>query len=154
MARRPSRRGGAGPRVHLQREEEPLETGGGVARALPRLGPGPFAVANGDSVWLDGPVPALARLAAAFEPDAMDALLLLVPHARAFNYRGKGDFHLDAIGRVTRRHPGRIAPFIFSGIQLVSHRLLRDAPAGAAPGDVLRVLVEDADEHDLYGVPV
>jgi ribosomal protein S12 methylthiotransferase len=29
---------------------------------------------------------------------------------------------------------------------------LRDAP-GAKPGDILRVLIEDADEHDLFGVP-
>src|SRR3712207_6696571 len=52
---------GAPPRIHLQREEELLETGGGVLRALPRLGPDPFAVANGDSLWLDGPTPALSR---------------------------------------------------------------------------------------------
>jgi ribosomal protein S12 methylthiotransferase len=30
---------------------------------------------------------------------------------------------------------------------------LRDA-AGAKPGDILSILVEDADEHDLFGVPV
>src|SRR5690606_18884262 len=56
------------------------------------------------------------------------ALLLVVPHVRALNYRGKGDFHLDSMGCVRRRLSGRIAPFIFTGIQLVSHRLLRAPP--------------------------
>lgn len=60
----------------------------------------------------------------------MDALLLLVPHVRAANFNGPGDFHMDPLGRLSRRKPGRIAPFIFTGIQLVSHRLLRDAPEG------------------------
>ena len=37
---------------------------------------------------------------------------------------------MDPEGRLTRRQSGRIAPFIYTGIQLVSHRLLRDAPEG------------------------
>lgn len=32
--------------------------------------------------------------------------------------------------------------------------LLRDVPDGVAAGDVLSILIEDADEYDLYGVPV
>ena len=80
----------------------------------------------------------------------MDALLLLVPHARAMNYRGEGDFHLDGWGRVTRRKPGRIAPFIYSGVQLVSHRLLRDAPEGAFSTNVL--WQRAIEEERLYGI--
>ena len=60
----------------------------------------------------------------------MLALLLLVPHDQACNFRGKGDFHMDGQGRLTRRRSGRIAPFIYTGVQLVSKRLLRDAPEG------------------------
>jgi MurNAc alpha-1-phosphate uridylyltransferase len=66
------------PRVVALREEVLLETGGGVTNALPRLGDQPFAVVNGDAFWLDGPTPALRRLAAAFDPAEMDALLLMV----------------------------------------------------------------------------
>jgi MurNAc alpha-1-phosphate uridylyltransferase len=73
-----------------------------------------------------------------------------VPHARALNYKGKGDFRLDGLGRVSRRHSGRIAPFIYSGIQLVSHRLLRDAPQGAFSTNVLwNRAIEDGR---LYGI--
>lgn len=127
--------------AHLERRKSPqveisderdvlLETGGGMVKALPLIASDPFFSLNSDNIWLDGPQNVFAQLSAAWDPERMDALLLLVPHARALNYRGKGDFHLDPLGRISRRRTGRIAPFIFSGIQLVSHRLLRDAPAG------------------------
>ncbi|MFN4134851.1 MAG: nucleotidyltransferase family protein [Novosphingobium sp.] len=108
-----------------------LETGGGMVKALPLIGSDPFFCLNSDNVWLDGPRNVFAHLSDHWDAERMDALLLLVPHARAFNYRGKGDFHMDPLGRISRRRSGRVAPFIYGGIQIVSHRLLRDAPEGA-----------------------
>jgi len=113
-----------------------LETGGGMVRAATLL-PDPFFCINSDNLWLDGPRNVFAELSAAWDPARMDALLLLVPHVRAMNYRGQGDFHLDQQGLVSRRKPDRVAPFIYSGIQLVSHRLLRDAPEGPFSTNVL-----------------
>ena len=84
-----------------------------------------------------GPRNAFADLSARWDPDAMDALLLVVPHARAENFAGKGDFHMDALGRLSRRNAGRIAPFIYTGIQLISKRLLRDAPEGKFSTNIL-----------------
>ena len=108
-----------------------LETGGGMVKAhRADLLPDPFFCLNSDNIWLDGPQNAFADLSARWNPDEMDALLLVVSHARAVNFRGAGDFHMDAVGRLSRRKPGRIAPFIYTGIQIVSHRLLRDAPDG------------------------
>lgn len=106
-----------------------LETGGGMVRAQPLL-PDPFFCLNSDNIWLDGPRNAFVELSSAWDPARMDALLLVVRHPVAYNYEGKGDFHLDPLGRISRRRPGRIAPYIYTGIQLVSHRLLRDAPEG------------------------
>ena len=60
--------GRAEPRIHVSREKALLETGGGVKKALPLLGDDPFFVINGDVVWRDGKVPALQRLAEAFDP--------------------------------------------------------------------------------------
>ena len=126
-----------GPAIIISDEREQLlETGGGMVKAAPLL-PDPFFCLNSDNIWLDGPRNVFADLAARWEPDHMDALLLVVPHARAFNYQGKGDFHLDPLGRMSRRRAGRIAPFIYTGIQIVSHRLLRDAPAGPFSTNVL-----------------
>lgn len=119
------------PVVTISDERELLlETGGGMTKALPLL-PDPFFAVNADNIWLDGPYDAFRELSEIWDPAKMDGLLLLVPHSGAFNYRGKGDFQMDPVGRVTRRRSGRIAPFIYSGIQLVSHRLLREAPEGA-----------------------
>jgi N-acetyl-alpha-D-muramate 1-phosphate uridylyltransferase len=120
------------PRVHLQREDELLETGGGVARALPRLGTDPFAVVNGDSMWLDGPVPALARLAAALDPATMDGVLLLVRSAQVEGEVGSGDFLLDPLGRLRRPKEREVAPYIFAGVQVLSHALFADAPRSGA----------------------
>ena len=118
------------PRVIVSDERaELLETGGGMIKALPHL-PDPFFCLNADNIWLDGPRDAFSDLSARWNPDEMDALLLVVSHTRAANFAGPGDFYMDPNGMISRRKPGRIAPFIYTGIQLVSHRLLRDAPEG------------------------
>lgn len=113
-----------------------LETGGGMIKAQDKL-PDPFFALNADNIWLDGPNNAFAELSRRWDPAQMDALLLLVPHARALNFNGPGDFHMDALGRVSRRRDGRVAPFIYTGIQLVSHRLLREAPEGPFSTNIL-----------------
>jgi len=118
------------PRIALLREEELLETGGGVTHALPQLGPGPFAVLNGDSVALDGPTPALTRMAASFDPAVMDGLLLVVRTAQVDGEVGRGDFHLDPLGRIRRPKELELSPYIFSGVQILSPALFEGAPAG------------------------
>lgn len=129
--------GRAAPAVTISDErEELLETGGGMLKALPRL-PDPFFSLNSDNIWLDGPRSAFHDLSNRWNPDEMDALLLVVPHARAVNFSGAGDFHMDPLGRLRRRISGRIAPFIYTGIQLVSHRLMREAPKGAFSTNLL-----------------
>lgn len=126
-----------------------LETGGGMVRALPHL-PDPFFCLNSDNIWLDGPRNTFRALSEAWRPDRMDALLLLVPHERAGNYAGQGDFHLDDEGRISRRLPDGPAPYIYTGIQLASHRLLRDAPAGPFSTNVL--WQRAIDEGRLCGI--
>ncbi|SFP06947.1 nucleotidyltransferase family protein [Qipengyuania nanhaisediminis] len=130
---------------------ELLETGGGMVKAnAAGLLPDPFFACNADSIWLDGPRNAFLDLSQAWDPDKMDALLLVVTHARAHNFDGTGDFYMDGAGRLSRKRPDRIAPFIYTGIQLVSHRLLRDAPEGKFSTNILwdRAIAEDR----LYGV--
>jgi MurNAc alpha-1-phosphate uridylyltransferase len=126
-----------------------LETGGGMVKARGLL-PDPFFCVNSDNLWLDGPKNALQDLSERWDADEMDALLLLVPHKGAMNFPGKGDFHMDGMGRLRRRRSGRIAPYIFTGIQLVSKRLLRDAPDGPFSTNVLwdRAI----EEGRLFGV--
>jgi len=110
------------PRIELSREGTLLETGGGVKHALPLLGDN-FFVVNGDIMWLDGITAALSRLAGAFNPKKMDALLLLQRTVTAIGYEGRGDYLLDPAGTPRRRDEREIAPYIFAGIQILHRRL-------------------------------
>ncbi|WP_294329414.1 nucleotidyltransferase family protein [uncultured Sphingomonas sp.] len=108
-----------------------LETGGGLVQAREMLGDAPFLCVNSDNLWVDGPSDAIRLLSAQWDDARMDALLLLVPLARAACHRGQGDFRLDAFGRITeRRKPGRLAPFVYTGVQILSPRVIRDWPEG------------------------
>jgi MurNAc alpha-1-phosphate uridylyltransferase len=117
------------PAITLVRESELLETGGGVFNALDALGD-VFYVVNADVFWLDGKTPALRRLAGAFDAERLDALLLLQRTATALGYEGRGDFMLDPLGRVRRRHEREVAPHLFAGVQILHKRLFD----GCAPG--------------------
>jgi N-acetyl-alpha-D-muramate 1-phosphate uridylyltransferase len=114
-----------------------METGGGLIQAEPMIGADPFLVVNSDNYWIDGPADTLHLLASLWRDADMDALLLLVPQARAGNHRGQGDFHMRADGRLVRRETGKVAPFVFTGIQIISKRMLRDAPDGAFSTNIL-----------------
>ena len=109
--------------VVLSPEYDLLETGGGVCKALPRLGSQPFYVLNCDSVWNDKSPPILERLSEAWRDNKMDGLLLLQPTENAVGYDGAGDFSIDATGRMRRRAEGEAAPFVFMGVQLLHPRL-------------------------------
>ena len=108
-----------------------LETGGGLVKAAPMIDCDPFLAVNSDNYWVDGPADTLKLLASQWNRETMDALLLLVPLARAQNHNGIGDFHMDRTGRIRRRERSHVAPFVYTGVQMVSKRLLRDAPEGA-----------------------
>jgi MurNAc alpha-1-phosphate uridylyltransferase len=115
------------PRMEISQEPELLDTGGGVKLALPLLADA-FFVVNGDVFWLDGKDHALLRLAGAFDPDHIDAILLLQRTVTAVGYEGCGDYFLDASGKPHRRGEREIAPYLFAGIQLLHRRLFDGMP--------------------------
>jgi MurNAc alpha-1-phosphate uridylyltransferase len=114
-----------------------LETGGGLVQAAPLIDADPFLSLNSDNLWVDGPADTLKLLASHWDDAKMDALLLLVPLARALNHKGVGDFHMGRTGRLRRRARSHVAPFVFTGIQMLSKRLLRDAPEGPFSTNIL-----------------
>jgi MurNAc alpha-1-phosphate uridylyltransferase len=114
-----------------------METGGGMVKAAPLIDSDPFLALNSDNLWVDGPADTLKLLASQWDSDRMDALLLLVPQSGALNHGGMGDFHMDREGRIRRKERGRVAPFVFTGIQIVSKRLLRNAPEGPFSTNIL-----------------
>ena len=108
-----------------------METGGGLVQARDLIGDRPFIQVNSDNLWIDGPLDSIRTLAALWDDARMDALLLMVPLARAHCHAGLGDFHLDPAGRIIgRRRRGRLAPFVWTGVQMLSPRLIADWPAG------------------------
>lgn len=127
-----------------------LETGGGITRALPLIGSDPFLSINADNIWIDGPLGAAELLANRWDPAEMEALLLMVPHARANCHRGRGDFHMDARGRLSRRRHGRVAPFVYTGLQMLSKSLFNGV--AVEPFSMNRLWDRAAAAGRLYGV--
>jgi MurNAc alpha-1-phosphate uridylyltransferase len=127
-----------------------LETGGGLANALPLLGQAPVLVANSDNLWIDGASDTLRLLAQGWNPDTMDALLLLVPLAHAHGYDGRGDFHLAADGHLRPRSGVRVAPFVFAGVQIIHPRLL--AGEAVAPFTMWRAWNKALEAGRMFGM--
>jgi MurNAc alpha-1-phosphate uridylyltransferase len=121
------------PRIEISDERaELLDTGGGVKKALPRLGSEAFLVHNADSAWLEGVGSNLARLSAAWDDAAMDCLLLLALASASHGYQGRGDFALESDGRIRRpRVEQEMVPFAFTGVSIAHPRLFDGSPEGA-----------------------
>lgn len=110
--------------------EQLLDTGGGVVKALDHFAGAPFFVLNSDSIWVEGPVPALPAMVEHWDGARMDGLLLLADMQTAMGYEGMGDFVLKAQGHVVRAKGHAGAAFAYPGVQIVHPRLFADAPAG------------------------
>jgi N-acetyl-alpha-D-muramate 1-phosphate uridylyltransferase len=127
-----------------------LGTGGGIAKALPKLGNAPFFLLNSDTLWLDGVRPNMLRLAETFDAERMDALLLLAPTAGSIGYDGRGDYAIQADGRLRRCSEREVVPFVYAGAAILASCLFDDAPRGAFP---LAPLFDRAEEQGrLFGL--
>jgi N-acetyl-alpha-D-muramate 1-phosphate uridylyltransferase len=109
---------------------ELLDTGGGVVKALTVLGDAPFFHVNSDTVWIEGVMPNLNRLAAQFDPGLMDAVLLVAATATSIGYEGRGDFAMMPDGRLRRRAEREVVPFVYAGAAILSPAMFEGAPAG------------------------
>ena len=139
------------PRIVISDEREGLlGTGGGIAKALPKLGAAPFFLVNSDTLWLDGVKPNFSRMADAFDPQTMDVLLLLAATTNSIGYSGRGDFAMLPDGRLRRRRENEVVPFVYAGAAILSPALFADAPPGAFS---LTVMFDRAAERGrLFGL--
>jgi MurNAc alpha-1-phosphate uridylyltransferase len=141
----------AKPRIVISDERTRLlDTGGGVVKALPKLGSKPFYIHNSDSIWLEGVGRNLDRLAAAWQDDLMDSILLLAPGVTSVGYDGQGDFMLMNDGRIRRRRERECAPFVFTGVSIAHPRMFADAPDG--PFSLNRLWDRAIEQDRLFGL--
>lgn len=115
--------------IRISEETEPLETGGGLKRALPLLGNDPVFVMNSDILWTDAQETALERLDREWDDARMDFLLLVQSKGKAVGY-DKGEDHLFIKPENTRQWDERDAPYIIAGIGVLHPRVLVEAPEG------------------------
>lgn len=109
-----------------------LDSGGGIRHAADKLGRAPIFVANIDSLWIEGGTPALETLKAAWDPAAMDILLLLVPRGHGLGFEGPQGFFRDAAGRLTHSTaPEPPTPFANVGVAILKPEILDAEPEGA-----------------------
>jgi MurNAc alpha-1-phosphate uridylyltransferase len=104
------------------------DTGGGLIQALPLIADDPFFCVNADNWFVGSGTNALVRMAEAWDPAAMDVLMLVVPFEHAGNSQGQGDFDLDAAGHLSREGPKRARPYVWTGIQLLAKHIVTDPP--------------------------
>jgi N-acetyl-alpha-D-muramate 1-phosphate uridylyltransferase len=124
--------GRARPKIVISDERgRRLETGGGIKKALPLLGPDPFIILNSDSLWIEGPQSNLARFIEAWRENTMDILLLLAATATSFGYDGRGDFAMDPSGLLRRRGEREVVPFVYAGVAILKPELFAETPDGA-----------------------
>lgn len=135
--------------IFSDESESILGTGGGIAHALNHLGSDPFFVVNGDVVWFDAGRSSLVDMARRFDADIMDGLLLLQPTVGAVGYGGVGDFQMDQYGRVVRRPENNVAPFVYTGVQLLHPNLFENCPDGAFSINLLYDRAMEAER--MYG---
>jgi N-acetyl-alpha-D-muramate 1-phosphate uridylyltransferase len=140
------------PRIIISDERaELLGTGGGIAKALPKLGDAPFFLINSDTFWLDGVKPNFARLDEAYDAKTMDALLLLAPTTGSIGYEGRGDYAMLPDGRLRRRRGEQeVVPYIYAGAAILAPGLFVDAPAGAF--SLTRLFDQAGGKGRLFGL--
>lgn len=140
---------GRGPEIVISDERDALlETGGGLKKARPLLGDEPILVANIDSVWIDRG-DAVGELVRAFDPDRMDALLLVTRREESIGFEGAGDFFLGEDGRLTFRGEAASAPFAYMGVHVTRPDITDAGPEG--PFSLTPMWRERAKAGRLFG---
>ncbi len=139
------------PQITISNERDLLlDQGGGLKKALPRLGKHPFFICNTDAIWIEGPLPNLQRLRAQWDPEKMDILLMVAATTSAVGVDWGGDFRMEGDGRLVRRREGEVVPFAYSGIGIIKPELI-----AAVEKDVFRLaplFFEAAEKRRLYGM--
>ncbi len=136
--------------IRLSEEAEPLETGGGLKKALPLLGSEAFFYINSDIIWLDEGETALDRLARHWDDATMDFLLLAQPRAKAVGY-DKGEDHLFVRRDNTIEWDEQEAPYIIASVGIIHPRIFAGMPEGKF--SVKKLWLQALSQNRLFCLP-
>ncbi len=144
------------PRVEISDERDALlDSGGGIRHAEALLGEEDAFIANIDSVWTEDGASALGSMVDAWDPAAMDCLLLLARMDETLGFDGPGDFFMDDTndgkgGRLTHRGSASAAPYAFIGVQILKPGFIYAVPE--AKFSIFPIWMKMATEGRLRGV--
>ena len=137
------------PTIRISDERaELLETGGGLKKARPLLGDDPVFVANIDSVWIDRG-DALTDLVRLWNPETMDAALLLARREDSIGFEADGDFFMAGDGKLIFRGDALAAPFAYMGVHITQPGYADHGPDG--PFSLSPLWRKSAAEGRLFG---
>ena len=136
--------------IIISHEHDILDTGGGIKNALSYFGDQPFFALNADLPWMDGEKPALSRMAEAWNPVSMDALLLLMKTGKARGFDSKGDFALDADGHARRKDIAPPRPYVMLSAQILKPELFTERKEHVFSNNLIWNEAEAKDR--LYGI--
>ena len=139
------------PKIIISDERDQLlDQGGGIKKVLPLFDTRPFYICNTDAFWMEGPVSNISRLADHWNPETMDALLLVAATEGSVGVDWEGDFHLSADGHLTKRQEGERADYVYSGVGIIKPQLFEHQSE-----NVFRLapfLFEAAQKGRLFGM--
>jgi MurNAc alpha-1-phosphate uridylyltransferase len=126
-----------------------LDQGGGIKKALPMLGTAPFFICNTDAFWREMGAENIKALARFFDPERMDAALLLAETESSLGVDWGGDFERDAMGRLFQ--PSGRRRYVYTGVGIIAPRLFESTPE-----EVFKLspyFFEAAKRERLFGLP-
>lgn len=139
------------PEILISDERDALlDSGGGVVRALPLLEGEAIFILNADTFWLDGASSNLNRMADVWDPERMDALLLVAALTSSVGFDGAGDFVFSTDGRLRRRPERTVTPFAYAGVAIMARRCFDGAPDG--PFSLNRLWNKAIEADRLFGL--
>ncbi|MBO0663238.1 nucleotidyltransferase family protein [Jiella sp. MQZ9-1] len=127
-----------------------LDSGGGIVKALPDIGSDPFYLINADTFWIDGYRDNLDLLAELWQPERMDASLLIADMRQSYGYDGRGDFVMDPTGQLARVQEHNLSPFIYAGAAILKPELFAGRSAARFSLNAIFDTTIEADR--LFGV--
>lgn len=133
--------------LKVSREDELLNTGGGIKRALPMLHSDPILVMNTDAFWPAGSDTPITRMLARFADPKAEMILLCVHPRDATGFARSHDFCLSPSGEITRDYG---APVIYGGVALMGKALFDSTPDGAF--SLNEIFEQCLERETLYGV--